>query len=78
MLKTLIAAAGLAGTLGVAVPAHADWYGPTPIAHRWDRDDGWHRDDDWHRGDWRRHEEREHYRRWRHWEHERHERGWGW
>jgi hypothetical protein len=30
ILKHLIVAAGLAGTLGAATPAFADWYRPTP------------------------------------------------
>jgi hypothetical protein len=89
MLKTLIAAAGLAGTVGVALPANADWSAPAPApvyappveqpvygwgyGRGWDRDDGWHR-----RAEWRRHEEWERYRRWRHFEHERREHRWGW
>jgi hypothetical protein len=32
ILKQLIVAAGLAGTLGAATPAFADWYRPTPPA----------------------------------------------
>jgi hypothetical protein len=30
LLKNLIAAAGVAGTLGAAAPAFADWYQPAP------------------------------------------------
>jgi hypothetical protein len=34
MLKKLIAIAGLAGTLGVAAPAFADWHRPGPVVVR--------------------------------------------
>ncbi len=93
MMKTLITVAGLAGTLGVAAPAFADWYQPQPAPPVYgtpvqppvysygygygDRDG----DDYWRRRDeWRRHEAWERYRRWHHWQHERweHEHGWGW
>ncbi|HWE31197.1 MAG TPA: hypothetical protein VHB97_24490 [Polyangia bacterium] len=69
MLKKLITVAGLAGTLGVAAPAFADWYQPAPapvygmpVHHT-----GWYGDgdrDDWRRNEWRRHEAWERYRRW--------------
>ncbi len=94
MMKTLITVAGLAGTLGVAAPAFADWYQPQPVAppvygtpvqppvysygYGYGDRDG---DDYWRRRDeWRRHEAWERYRRWHHWQHERweHEHGWGW
>lgn len=81
MMKTLITVAGLAGTLGVAAPAFADWYQPQPAPPVYgtrvqppvygygygDRDDRRRRDA------WRRHEAWERYRRWHHWEHERRE-----
>ena len=79
MLKKLITVAGVAGTLGVAAPAFADWYQPapapvynTPVQQPYyvaDRDE-WRRDDDW-----RRHDAWERYRRWRRWEWMRHHRG---
>ncbi|MGZ3429700.1 MAG: hypothetical protein ACXVCV_23780, partial [Polyangia bacterium] len=67
MLKKLITVAGLAGTLGVAAPAFADWYQPAPAPvygtpvqrppYFADRD-GWRRDGDWRRDEeWRRREE---------------------
>ena len=85
MLKTLITVAGVAGTLGAAAPAFADWYQPapapvyqTPVQQPYyvaDRDD-WRRGDEWRRDDeWRRHEAWERYRRWRRWEWMRHHRG---
>jgi hypothetical protein len=76
LLKKLIAAVGVAGTLGAAAPAFADWYQPTPPVvvtppvpvygypaayHR----HGWYGDRDrdywrWRRHEWREHEWREH------------------
>ena len=93
MIKTLMTIAGVAGTLGAAAPAFADWYQPPPAPvyappvqqpvygyGYGDRDgDG---DDYWRRREeWRRHEAWERYHRWHHWQHERWEhehRGWGW
>ncbi|MCU1279572.1 MAG: hypothetical protein JWM53_3118 [bacterium] len=91
MLKKLITVAGLAGTLGFAAPAFADWYQPAPapgygtgygvpVQHPgWvaDRDD-WRRHEwreEWRDNDWRRREEMERYRRWRRYEWMRHHRG---
>ncbi|HEX8950432.1 MAG TPA: hypothetical protein VF945_01235 [Polyangia bacterium] len=86
MIKSLMTVAGLAGTLGVAAPAFADWDDqPRPIynmpvqqqpGYAWGYDgdedrDGWRR-----REEWRRHEAWEHYRRWHRWEWMRHHR-WG-
>jgi hypothetical protein len=88
MIKKLITVAGLAGTLGVAAPAFADWYQPAPApvygtpvrqpvyADRddWRRHGEW-RDNDWRGNEWRRREEAERYRRWHRWEWTRHHRG---
>ena len=75
MLKKLITMAGLAGTLGVAAPAFADWYQPAPPpAYGMPvQSPGYYGDgDDWRHGEWRRHEAWERYRRWRRWEWMRH------
>ena len=91
MLKQLLAAVSVVGTLGAAAPAFADWYYPTPIppaptvevvtppapyyAYGY-----WHDRDDWRWRDrddwrWRRHEWREH--EWREHEWREHHRRWG-
>jgi hypothetical protein len=86
MLRPLLAALSIVGTLGAATPAFADWYYPAPTyqyvtppapyyARRWhDRDDWrWRDRDDWR---WRRHEWRE--QRWREHEWREHHRRWDW
>lgn len=94
MMKTLITVAGVAGTLGVAAPAFADWYEPAPApvyappvqqpvyGYGYGNEYGYgdrDRDDWWRRREeWRRHEAWERYHRWHHWEHERHEHEHGW
>jgi hypothetical protein len=87
MLKKLITVAGVAGTLGVAAPAFADWYQPvpppvygTPVQPAYGYGgpaygyDGWREREAWRRREWERR------RRWERWEWERHHhRGhWGW
>lgn len=88
MLKKLLTMAGLAGTLGVAAPAFADWYQPAPApvygmpvqqpyfadGDDWRRSEPW-RQEEWREQAWRRHESMERYRRWRRWEWMRHHRG---
>jgi hypothetical protein len=80
LLKKLAIAAGLAGTLGAASPAFADWYqapqppAPQPYEYQVQNppaaggyyvDNGWRRDDNWRHDSWRRRMEWERYRRWR-------------
>jgi hypothetical protein len=79
MLKKLMMAAGLAGTLGAAAPAFADWYRPVPapVYGMPVQEPGYYGyGDDWQRREeWRRHEawrRREEWRRWHRWEWERH------
>jgi hypothetical protein len=80
MLKKLITMAGLAGTLGMAAPAFADWYQPAPApvygmpvqqpGYGYGYGYGYGDRDDWRRHEmWRRREE---WRRWHRWEWERH------
>ena len=84
MLKKLITVAGLAGTLGMAAPAFADWYRPAPAPVYGEpvpaygmpvqRGGYWH-GDEWRGDEWRRREawrRREEWRRWHRWEWERH------
>jgi hypothetical protein len=79
MLKKLIMAAGVAGTLGAAAPAFADWYRPahapvysTPVRPGY----GYYGNDWRRREEWRR---REQWRRSHRWEWERHHRyGYHW
>ena len=73
ILKSLITAVGVAGTLGGAAPAFADWYRPVPApvvvappAYSYGYDAGYRYEG---RPDYRWRRERE----WRHWEHERRE-----
>jgi hypothetical protein len=80
LLNKLITVAGIAGTLGAATPAFADWDdAPPPPAYNVPAPvygygyDG----DDWRERAWRRHEAWERYRHWRRWEWRRHHR-WGW
>ncbi len=83
MLKKLITVAGVAGTLGSAAPAFADWYAPVPApaygtpvqppyyGYGYGYGDG----DDWRwreREEWRRREAWERWRRWHRWEWRRH------
>ncbi len=88
LMKTMITAAGLVGTLGAATPAMADWYAPVPppvyntpappvYGYGYGYDRGyWYgdrdRDDAWRRHEWREHEWREH--EGRRWRHWEHER----
>lgn len=79
LLKKLIVTAGLAGTLGAASPAFADWYPqpqpqPQPYTQQYANpgpnpyyaeNGGWRRDDGWRHDAWRRRIEWERYRRWR-------------
>jgi hypothetical protein len=83
MLKKLLTVAGVAGTLGAAAPAFADWYRPVPPpvyrvpvptygygygADRWRERQAWRRREAWER-----------YHRWHRGEWERHHHhGWGW
>ena len=74
MLKKLMMVAGLAGTLGAAAPAFADWYRPAPAPVYMpapapaygmpvQRGGYWHGRDDWRRREeWRRAE----WNRWHH------------
>jgi hypothetical protein len=89
MIKKLLAAVSLMGTLGATAPAFADWYGPEYVpapppvvnpyyAHGYDRDDWrWRDRDDWRWRRWhRQHEWRDH--EWREHEWREHHRGWRW
>ncbi len=92
MLKTLITVAGLAGTLGSAAPAFADWYKPqpvpppvygTPVQPPVYYGDGGYYNGGYYGGDYDRWREREAWRRHEAWEryhrwHRWHHHGWGW
>jgi hypothetical protein len=72
ILKKLITAIGVAGTLGAAAPAFADWYRPVPapvvVRHYEGRHDYYRarREREWRRWEHERRERREHHR-WHRW-----------
>jgi len=88
LLKKIIVAAGLAGTLCASASAFACDYPPAPVQVAPPQPvygvtveqpyyGAGYGNDYWRRDDWRRHEAWERYRRWRRWEWARHH-GYGW